>query len=283
MNKKILVFGGIGLLLMVFVAAAIINYSVSRDVTVNPSFTFEGDNSADVDVAGGESVISEDLNVESDTSVNVPLSIGTTPEEVGIKHTINYLLDNLVGTCLPYPQETCEKRIDFDGMALSDLNSISWDADVVDGYLPHVDVFLDNGETLVFEYAKVDAPCDNAPYPTGEVNTFDDKGIVDNDAKAWLSSGVAGYCGLPEFDNNHKSLSDWKAFYPTATITRIEIEVDNWISPSNSVISSVLVNGIDVSEEPFLLPEGELDFNVETEFDVGITGDYTITTSVKTR
>ena len=131
---------------------------------------------------------------------------------------------------------------------LNDLQTISWNAKGVVGYTPHVDVYLDNGKTLVFEYAKVDPlNCDNsAGYPTGDVNTFGDKGIVNNSAYAWLSSGAPGPCGDPAFDENHNSLTDWKITDGSAGILRFEIEVDNWIpSLANSVayVDAIEING----------------------------------------
>ncbi len=289
MNKKILIT--LGILGIMFVSAAIINFSVSRDVTVNPAFTFTGDNSINANIEGGESVYSDTLNVESDTSVNIPLSIITTPDEEGITHTINYLLDNSEGTCAGYPdgdwREDCEKRIDFDGMALSLFDTMSWDVNVIEGYVSHVDLILDNGEALTIEYATFDSDC-NAPstYPEGEYEF-----IIDGDTYAWES--IPGACGDGVFEAQHNTLTEWKATYPTATITRIEIEVDNWMMDmpghiyngigASSIVSNVVINGEDVSEKPFLLPSGELNFNVETEFDVGIVGDYTIETTITTR
>ena len=144
-------------------------------------------------------------------------------------------------------------RIEFpNGLTLANLNSISWMQYVESGYASHVDVFYDNtadgvaDDTLVFEYAKVDpADCDDAAdYPTGAVNTFDDKGIVDVDAYAWLSSGPSGPCGdAGTFDANHKSLADWKLALPTADVIAIEIEVDGWIGESEAFIDDVTING----------------------------------------
>jgi len=150
---------------------------------------------------------------------------------------------------------------------LNDLSSISFQQDVSAGYLGHVDVRLDingNGvydsgidDVLVFEYAKVDSTnCDNAPYPTGALNTFDDKGIITDSSYAWLSSGPAGPCGDPGFF--HHTLADWKAgqTYGGKTIDgntqilAIEFEVDNWISDSTSVISSLEVNTLPVENIP---------------------------------
>jgi hypothetical protein len=296
MNKKLLAFGVLGFFALALVSAGVIQYygQVQQDVNVNQAITFTGDNQAPATVAGGESVTSNDLLVESQTSVNVPLGIETTsdPDEVGIEHEVNYILDNSLGTCLPYPSETCEKRIFISGtdagvLTLSDLDSMSWDVEVIGGYVTHVDVLIDTDsdgvkdDALVFEYAKVDPlDCDDtADYPTGSVNTFGDKGIVDGSAYAWLSSGVPGYCGLTEFDDNHRSLADWKL--EGYDVIGFELEVDNWISPSNSEVRNILINGASV--EPTLLPSGSLTFNVDTTFGLLNVGTYTITTEVTPR
>ena len=293
-KKKLITFGILGIFSMVLITATIVQYygQVERDVIVNQAITFTGDSSSSAEVVGGEGVTSEDLNVESQTSVNVPLSIETTldPNDAGIVNTVQFLLDNSEGTCLPYPQETCEKRIfiraeDVGITTLNDLNTISWEAIVTGGYLPHIDVLIDTDgdgvkdDALVFEYAKVDTPCDNSPYPTGEINTFGDKGIVDGDALAWLSSGVAGYCGLPEFDDNHRTLTDWKS--EGYDVIGFELEVDNWVSPSESEIRNILINGNSI--EVTILPSGELDFNILTEFPLDAVGEYTIITEVSPR
>jgi len=140
---------------------------------------------------------------------------------------------------------------------LDDLDTIEWKAFGVTGYAPHVDVIVDidnNGtqdDALVFEYAKVNPlSCDNsASYPTGNFNTFNDKGIVNSTAFAWLSSGPAGPCGDATFDANHMSLADWKStgiagISGSTRVLRLEIEVDNWIQSSEAYIDDLLVNGI---------------------------------------
>lgn len=141
---------------------------------------------------------------------------------------------------------------------LASLNSISWMQYVAQGYAAHVDVRIDTlgdgtvNDTLVFEYAKVNpANCDNSGgYPTGSVNTFGDKGIVDDTAYAWLNSGPAGSCGNAIFDANHSSLADWKTTYPNAIITAMEIEVDGWIptyAASEAFVDDVMINSGTVS------------------------------------
>ena len=152
-------------------------------------------------------------------------------------------------------------NITFDiPMQLTDLNNISWQTNVIQGYLPHADIFLDldsdgiSDDVLVFEYAKVDPfLCDNAPYPIGILDTFGNKGILDDNSYAWLNSGVPGPCGNPTFDNNHKSLSDWKIFYPSAEILRIQIEVDGWIETSEAYVDDTVINGqiVELFDEVF--------------------------------
>ena len=225
--------------------------------------------------------MSEDLTITSVTSVIAPIDILTihTMDSCTITDTENFLLSAFgdLGT---------ESRIyvdahDVEVTILSDVNTIEWEVDVDFGYLPHVDIRLDNGETLVFEYAKVDTPCDNSPYPTGEQETFGDKGIVDSDAMAWLSSGPAGPCGDETFDTNHKSLADWKSQWGDVEVIAFEFEIDNWIEDSDSVINHILIN--DNTIEVSLKPSDELNFNVESTYGLLCVGDDTITTTVTER
>ncbi len=105
-NKKFMI-PIVSLVVIGMVFAIVIPYfgSVERTAIVDSSMSFTGNNAATANVNGGETVISEDLLVESQTSVNVPLDIDTilSPNDAGITNTINYLLDNLAGTCTPYP------------------------------------------------------------------------------------------------------------------------------------------------------------------------------------
>ena len=272
MNKKILMFG-IPIFALVVVSALAVAYfhSVSVDLTVD-----EARNSADLPFSltgySGETV-TKDLVIHN--SANVPLSAQLSY----VEKTNSYILDNSAGTCLPYPSSTCEKRIAIENeFALADLNSISWDANVLSGYAPHVDVYLDNGEVLVFEYAKVNpADCDDsADYPAGEINTFGDKGIVDDSAYAWLSSGPAGPCEDVTFDAGHKSLANWKVFYPDANVVGMELEIDNWISASSSKIKNIKVNGETTSAIGVIYTNNlPLLIELAPETDTTITAEFT--------
>lgn len=288
MNKKYLIFS-LPILAILLVSAATLYYSVTQEVTVEAGYVLTGDVDETDDIFAGQFITFEDLNVKSQTSVNVPLSILTTSDPVdteNIVSTIIYLLDNSAeeagATCGGYPddgwRDKCEKRIDFDGMPLSEFTSMSWDVNVIGGYVSHVDLVLDNGESLTFEYATFDSDC-NVPssYPEGEY-VFN----VDIETYAWES--IPGPCGDVDFEAQHNTLDEWKATYLDATILKIEIEADNWIEASNSEISNVKINGEDVSGKPFLLPGSELNFDIVTKFDVGIVNDtYTLTTKVTTR
>ena len=272
MNRKKLLMFGIPLLFVVsLIAAAIYIQIVSVDVDATIS---EALSVTDVSMSfSGYPGETKTQNIIIDNAADVPLNVELSWVETS--NEASFSLDNSDGTCLPYPSDTCEKRVIInEEMPLSNLLTISWDVDVIGGYLPHADVYLDNGETLVFEYAKVDTPCDNVPYPDGELNTFGDKGIVDNDAKAWLSSGVPGYCGLPEFDNNHKSLADWKSEYSSANIVKIEIEVDNWISASNSNVRNIEINGNEIEVEyELIVTSAVIPSGVGNEIPVSFTID----------
>ncbi len=272
MNKKILLFG-LPLLAIGLVFAAVYFSSVETSATISEPLS-SSDTDLSLSAYPGETLV-ETISVKNLASV--PLSVNL----LWVETSNRYSLDNLLGDCMPYPNITCEKRIVIPQADLGIVNSklinldtISWSAEVLAGYLPHVDVFLDNGETLVFEYAKVATPCDNAQYPDGELDTFADKGMVDSDAKAWLSSGPAGPCGDSTFDANHSSLADWKIRYPTAKITKIEIEIDNWISASNSNIGNIRVNGDKVADGvsyTMYTPIQVVQPGVTTDVDVSVT------------
>ena len=285
MNKKNIMFGVLFVFALALVSAAVILYSVSQSVTVNPSFTFVGDNAAPVIVAGGESVSSEDLSLDSDTSVIIPLGIETTPVEVGITHTEEYILSasGVQGT----DSMVYISAVDAGVSTVGDLDTISWDANNLLGYASHVDVLIDTDsdgvvdDALVFEYAKVDASdCDDVgDYPTGEFDTFADKGTIGASSYAWLSSGPAGPCGDSVFDAGHKTLTYWKVL--NYDIIGFDFEVDNWIQDSDTDLSNILINGASV--EVSLKSEESLDFRVNTEFGLEVLGDYTIETTVDVR
>ncbi|MDP3918984.1 MAG: hypothetical protein Q8Q35_03735 [Nanoarchaeota archaeon] len=143
---------------------------------------------------------------------------------------------------------------------LSDLETITWDANVISGYIPHVDVIIqvdESEDALVFEAAKVNPEvCEtNELYPTGSQNTLG-RGIIENGSYAWLNSGNPGPgCVL---DTNAgfytHTLSDWqngpstsdangKVISGDTPILRFEIEVDPWIADSEAEISNIQVNG----------------------------------------
>lgn len=172
-------------------------------------------------------------------------------------------------------------------LTLNDLETISWNANVINGYVPHVDVFLDNGKTLVFEFAKTNpASCDVTPYPLGVMNTFGVNGIVDTNAYGWLSSGPAGPCGDPIFEANHKSLADWKVSDGNVKVLRLELEVDAWISNTKSEISNIAINGATKTIETISNPitvnkeSAEVFYTNSIFADNLDAGSYVITTTV---
>ena len=280
MNKKVLTM--LAILLIPTVFALAYYGQVQRTVTISEAVTFTGENAVDVSVSAGENVVSSDLNIKSETSVMVPLDILTehTMNGCTIIDTENFLLSasGVQGTDSTI-YITAE---DVSITTLDDLDTIEWEANVDSGYLPHVDVRLDNGEILVFEYAKVNpVNCDNTPYPTGELNTFGDEGSIDDSSYAWLSSGVPGPCGDAGFDANHKSLADWKSQWGNIEVIAFEVEVDNWIADSDSNVKNILINNNPI--EVSLKPSEELSFNVESEYDLLCAGEDTVTTTVTVR
>jgi hypothetical protein len=150
-------------------------------------------------------------------------------------------------------------HIPLSGMTLGDINTISWYAKVIDGYIPHVDILIDtNGDgvrddSLVVEYDKARAPSDQALAAMAFqrnvwVNTFDDKGIVDNTAGVWLSSGAPGPIGGVGFV--YGTLAQWKAgtvslsVNASTKVLALEIEVDGWIAASDSYVDVVKLNNV---------------------------------------
>jgi len=152
---------------------------------------------------------------------------------------------------------------------LGDLDSISWEQYVMEGYIAHVDVILDDecdgseDDAIVFEYDKVedgngDGIPENANYATGEwVSTFDDNGEeVNDDSYGWLSSGAAGNeIGDPDYVVG--SLADWKdgdvtggeQYDSNTCVPAIEIEIDGWIETSEAYIDDININGNEIEED----------------------------------
>lgn len=211
--------------------------------------------------------------------------------------------------------DASEARITIEGkdvgvLTLNDFNTMSWGADVINGYLPHVDIIIDTDgdgiedDALVFEYAKVDpSMCDGSTmpgdgiYPTGNlIATFDNKGDISDSTYAWLNSGPPGPCGEDVsgdlngdgliFEDTYKSLSSWKSTYPDANILRLEIEVDAWISNSKSEISNIVINSVSKEIKNLANPvtiksNSSQVFYINTAFaQTLMAGNYTFNTTI---
>ena len=249
------------LLAVGLVSATLITYygKVTTTVDVNRAVVLTGDDCVDnactesLTMAGGETVVTNEYTAESQTSVDGQVEVDAVPSDVCLTANTNYKL-HAEGT---NPREQ-RVRIEASDAGLTDLDnltSIAFTQDVQAGYIGHVDVIVETStgtDALVFEYAKVDeSDCDDAAdYPSGVVNTFGDKGIVDADANAWLSSGAAGPCGGAGFIDGN--LAAWKAGTVDASVSgssaivALEFEVDSWIETSTSVFSDLTVNGVEV-------------------------------------
>ncbi len=248
--KKTITIGAVMLLVVGMATAGLLGYfgQITTDVDVTRAITLTGTGctnnicSQTIVMNAGETAYSNDYTATSTTSVDIPVEIETLAD-VGLTETVEYNLHAEADN--PRESRIVIKAADA---GLTDLNSllkIEFEQYVSAGYVGHVDVKLSD-KTLVFEYAKVDASdCDDAgDYPTGSVSTFGDKGIVDAGAYAWLSSGVAGYCGLPEFDNNHKTLAQWKSTDGSKAVIALEFEVDSWIAESTGKMYDIKINDV---------------------------------------
>ena len=157
-------------------------------------------------------------------------------------------------------------RIDFSAFpegempTLGDIETISWWEYLVEGYPPHIDIYVDidddgtADDALVIEYAYNSMDHVTAGWPTyGAVpgdwfQTFGDDGegptVIDDGDYAWLTSRAAGPVGGDFGDDDHwgTTLGDWKAGKTTpagdisadTVVTAFEIEVDNWIVQSEA-------------------------------------------------
>lgn len=304
-GKTFSVFALVGVLMLLTVSAALITYfgRITTDVAVEQAVTLTGPGCVDNDctdtasIAGGETFSSEQYVLTSITSAMAPIEIvsSITPDDPGVVVTNIYALQ------VSGAQGT-ENRIYIagtdDGLdILDDLDTLSFMQYVEAGYIGHVDVLLDFNDdgiaddALVFEYDKVAAPSDQAigdmAYTRDAwVDTFDDKGIVDDSAKAWLSSGDAGPVGNPGFV--YGTLADWKAgtvdgsIDANTKIVGIEIEVDNWVVDSEVNIKSIEING-NPNDLITLQPGQTLDFFTEAMFTIAHVGDYDLITQVNIR
>lgn len=296
-NKTVIMLLVLGLLVIGTGTAAILNYfgKTTTTVDVKQAVTLSGDGcdnnlcSESMVAYGGETTTSQKRTINSLTGVNAPVRIDTTsiPSE-GTTSIIMYDLqvttDEPAGT---------EKRIHLTPIGIStlgDINSITFTQNASEGYMAHADVLLDLNndgiytsgidDALVFEYAKVAAPYDNTPYPLGVFNTFGEKGMINNNAEGWLTSGDAGNHDSPTY--YYATLGDWKAglikngktISSASKVLAIQVEVDNWITGSRAQVSDLKVNGVAVN--PTIQPKGNLDFEVKTNFSILANDTYTV-------
>ena len=206
-----------------------------------------------------------------------------------------------------------EARITIDASdvgveTLDDLLTMSWNVNVVTGYIAHVDVLIDttgDGEAddaLVFEHAKVVAPFDDIPsYPTaGTYDTLGSKSpIINGNSIAWLTSedsgpiGGAGYTAhtLADWKSGQISKKHGKDIPVNVAVIRFEIEVDGWDQTftgviAESEISNIVINGISKEISAFgstpTLESGFRDtFYINNVFDEMIAaGTYNLQTTV---
>ena len=292
MNKKYILPIILSLLVIGLGSAALLNYFGTKTTIINvEQAVILSDCSETMEASGGETVTSSECVILSQTSVDVPIVISTSiePNDGGIESVKSEYNLYAVGTN-PREDRIRVNAEDIGINTLSDLNTISFKQNVIEGYVGHVDVRVikDDGseDALVFEYDKVDDGCGNgAPFPVGKMDTFGDKGIVDNDAFAWLSSGAAGNCqGDPDYTVG--ALGDWKAgtvipgISGSSKVVAIEFEVDSWIATSSSKISELKINDVDASKIT-IQSSKEIAFDLIMKFANGAVGNYTLTTNVE--
>jgi len=290
----------ISLLVIGVVSAALVTYFGSKTTTieVNQAITMP-DCSESLTTAGGETITTAQCTATSQTSVDIPVEIKTTdnPSDGGVENVdVQYELH-------AEGESPREDRIrvlasDIGLNTLSDFNTASFQQNVVEGYVGHLDVLIDTtgdgiaDDALVFEYAKVNpARCDETPYPTGSMNTFGELGTISDTSYAWLTTGPAGPCGASNDVFFWHSLADWKTGVPTnqangktisgtTPIIALEFEVDSWIETTTAKMSELTVNSADVNVITIQAGEDTV-FDLVIKFANGASGNYTLTTNVE--
>lgn len=150
---------------------------------------------------------------------------------------------------------------------LGDITTISWWTFLVNGYLPHVDIGLDtNADGIADDWLVCEGAHVNANSVTGWpmyqwFQTFDGSALTytgwagipgapadDNTVNAgtavWLDSlGTGGAGSLNTLAAYQAGLNGISA---TTPVVNMEIEVDNWVIPSQAYVNAVMVNGIPV-------------------------------------
>ena len=302
MKKKIIALL-IGVLAIVGVSAGLLEHfgTVEQTVTVTQAVVLsDGGGACSGNVcsetetaAGGETRTSVEYTITSATSVDIPLLVSNSyvndsgEVDSGIESMTNVYNLHAAGNAGTEDRIRVEVS-DIDGLTdLNSLTSISFMQNVLVGYIGHVDLYLANGKTLIFEYDKIKSGADcgipEGGYPEGIQDTFGDRGFINDNAYAWENGPIPGPCGDEDFEAIHKSLTNWKSDYGTIEIVAIEFEIDNWIPAmpiATTEISNLKVNGMNV--DVITIQAGKtIDFNVETKFANGAVGVYTITTNVE--
>jgi len=185
-------------------------------------------------------------------------------------------------------------RIDFsvlpggDTPELGDLTSISWYEYLVEGYPPHIDIYLDidgdgtSDDALVIEYAYNTEAHASEAWPTygamtgAWYQTFSDDeagpAVIDDSAKAWLGSGPPGPLGGEDFI--YGTLAEWKAgtvvggeaVDADTAVIALEIEVDNWIVQTEAYVDDIYIKGVG---QPPMLIAGQ----IQDAIDSALPGD----------
>jgi len=135
-----------------------------------------------------------------------------------------------------------------EGFTLGELETLSWWEYLVAGYPPHVDVYLDAGDELVFEYAcNNDMTGSGAGYYGTETGawfpTFNDNpsGLsqIAGTAKAWANSGPSGGPDQVTYTTDATYTIDSESI-----VTKLEIEVDNWMVQTEAYVDDIELNGV---------------------------------------
>lgn len=223
-----------------------------------------------------------------DIDLNMAADTGATAEWSTAQATVGTDSVHLAG---PAPDGTGKSaRIVLPmppGTTLDDIDTVSWMKYSVDGYTPHLDIYLDvdgSSEVLVAENHY------NNPWWAFEVGggkgptLYEDGGHIDDSYGAWFSTFESddasddtyddvndatllwiGRLGGGPGDAPSGTLAAWKSGVVTTDpgsemttptidgdtpVVKLEIEVDNWVSTPDVYIDGITING-----EAYLLEE----------------------------
>lgn len=272
MNKKKLLLILLPLLAVTLVSATLLAYfgRVEQTIDVVQAVTLKGcgDNicTETTEISGGETALSEEYNLKSETSVIVPVKLDTSidPDEEGIETTI-------IGTL-----ELTKKDVDFSNDVWAILEGkVNVDYVIVgDKFSAEVNESI---EDYVLIYYKDNSDRFNEPAEAILIEGNDFPYLPYKTDRNSIEDGTYNYCDTGEYDTCYGA----KIWYVPETAINPDKTLD-WSRASEFYFETELIE-FNKDGEITIYPDEELDFRVKTSFSTANAGMYTITTEAKPR